>query len=356
MPAVVIYADDDYNIHLVDPRLDLFQTRPRARLEDDLHLMRAKALANRSSTPRFFIAPACIDEASGLARCDEAALSHQVRNVLRLKQGDKVQLLDGAGHLWQAELAGLGRTFIEFCLQSKVRNETVRKPPFRLISCLPLIKAQRFEWALEKLCELGAAKILPFQSERCVVKLKTDESGRGKRWQSICREASEQCERLFLPELLEPLSLEDLLRQHGQGDDSDDSSNSDGSSNSDDSSNSSNSGDSVDSVDSVDSGNADTGKARGAIKLLLSERNSEAPDMVSALYNRLPCASSATAPLDVIVLSGPEGGFSQEELQMIGSHGFINVTLGALILRSETACTLAAGVVSVINATKTKEN
>jgi 16S rRNA (uracil1498-N3)-methyltransferase len=315
-------------------------------------------VTSQKTPPRFFIAPSCIDQESGQARCDEPGLSHQVRNVLRLKEGDPVQLLDGLGHIWQAKLVSAGRTFIEFCFETESLDRTDSDqtakakevegrehfPAFRLVSCLPLIKAQRFEWCLEKLCELGASTIIPFQSERCVVKLKASEAGRSKRWQSICREASEQCERLFLPELLEPISLEDLLQNHcGPGRQRERGGLTGGSS----------------AATSSASGTS-AGDWSGRLKLLLSERNDKAPDMVSTLYNRQACASSATGPLpatcDLYVLAGPEGGFSREELQLIGDYGFANVSLGDLILRSETASILAAGVVSVVNARKTKEN
>jgi 16S rRNA (uracil1498-N3)-methyltransferase len=301
-------------------------------------------VATRKARSRFFIDPSCIDLGSGTARCDEARLAHQVRNVLRLKVGDQVQLLDGLGQIWEAKLVSAGRTFIEFSLENAaaegaIPGATQVARPFRLLSCLPLIKAQRFEWALEKLCELGVSQILPFHSERCAVKLKADEASRGKRWLTICKEASEQCERLLLPELLEPLSLEDLLAAHAKG--------------------------SIGSPDcggtnggGTDGGGTNGGGTNGGgtdggtskrLKLILSERNEKAPDMVSALYNHLAGANPATGPLDLLILSGPEGGFSDNEQKLIAASGFMPVSLGALILRSETACILAAGVVSAIN-------
>jgi len=267
--------------------------------------------APKKSRPRFFIDPDCVDRQSGRARlADEARLSHQVRNVLRLKVGDTVDLLDGQGNLFGAELASVGRTFIEFVLTSVAATVLEPSPAFSLTSCLPLIKAQRFEWALEKLSELGVSTISPFQSDRCMVKLKSEEEGRSKRWLAICKEASEQCERLTLPHLLEPVSLAQLLlgRKSTQTDD------------------------------------------RPQLNLLLSERNNKAPDMVSTLYNLKARQKQAGLATDLMVLSGPEGGFNEEELASIAQHNFLPVTLGTLVLRSETACILAAGLVSAVNA------
>ena len=243
---------------------------------------------------RFFIDPACIDTVAGLARVDEGGLSHQVRNVLRLKKGDPVQLLDGLGHLWEARLVSADRTFIEFAIDSQTTSPAAKAPLFRLTSCLPMIKAQRFEWALEKLCELGASQILPFQSDRCMVKLKSAEAGRSKRWLAICKEATEQCERLFLPQLLEPVSLTDLLSAQAQ----------------------------PKNIAGFPDNNLCTSGGAGAIKLVLTERNPQAPDMVSALCNLAGTAIGANRPLDLLVLSGPEGGFSDDEQKLIARSRF----------------------------------
>ncbi|MBU6450227.1 MAG: 16S rRNA (uracil(1498)-N(3))-methyltransferase [Cyanobacteria bacterium REEB67] len=246
---------------------------------------------------RFFIDPACIDSQSGRASSDESRLSHQVRNVLRLKAGDQAELLDGLGNLYEAQLLNAGRTYIEFAL-GKVSRQA--PPTLKVTSCLPLIKAHRFEWALEKLTELGVSRIAPFYSERCVVKLKAGEEGRSRRWLSICKEAAEQCERYYLPELAEPLPLSELARRDER-----------------------------------------------ALKLILSER-SKAPDMVSTLYKRISAAKPTDAPLEIFILGGPEGGFSEDEQALIVANKFQPVSLGRTILRSETACILAAGLASVI--------
>ena len=268
--------------------------------------------------PRFFIDAQSIDLVGGRALCRDERLSHQVRNVLRLKEGEAVQLLDGLGNIWAGRLVKADRTYIEFSLDcgpdasASIENpkQSTDQTRFRLICCLPLIKAHRFEWALEKLCELGAYKILPFQSERCVVRLKANEDGRSKRWQAICKEASEQCERLMLPEIFEPLALADLLKTF-----------------------------------------APTGGENSQaplLPLLLSERNEMAPDMVSTLYNH----KVVDGPLDVLILAGPEGGFTDSEHALIAEHHLIKVSLGETILRSETACVSAAAVVSAMNVSK----
>ena len=289
---------------------------------------------SRNTRSRFFVDPSCIDRAAGLARCNEPGLSHQVRNVLRLQKGDQVQLLDGLGHLWEARLASADRTFIEFLLESEITGSQAKAPLFSLISCLPMIKAQRFEWALEKLCELGVSQILPFQSDRCMVKLKSTEAGRSKRWLAICKEASEQCERLSLPELHEPLSLTDLLKKHAQP-----------------------VKDRAQPGAHANHQGQDLSPPGSAvkIKMVLSERNAEAPDMVSTLYNLALSTTETNRPLDVLVLSGPEGGFSDEEQRSIAAHDFCPVSLGDLILRSETACILAAGLVSAVSDSQIKK-
>jgi len=84
------------------------------------------------------------------------------------------------------------------------------------------------------------------------------------------------------------------------------------------------------------------------LRLLLSERNDLAPDMVSTLYNH----KSPEVPLDVVILAGPEGGFTDSEQELIAEHHFLKVSLGDSILRSETACIAAAALVSALNVSK----
>ena len=259
-------------------------------------------MIEKSKTPRyrFFLEAQCFDKASLKAESDDVKLNHQMRHVLRLADGDMVQLLDSEGNIYRASVRMEGRSRLTFDLAD---GQFFAPPAVISTVYLPLIKAHRFEWALEKLTELGVGRITPVYSQRCTIKAEGSKAEKGKasdskkqRWQAICREAAEQCERSYLPLIDDTISLDEALR-----------------------------------------------KDSAEVKLLLRER-STAPDMVTllqSLYNKTRFATIA-------ILAGPEGGFTDEELANIGAQNFTDTTIGGTILRSETACVVAAGLLSAI--------
>jgi 16S rRNA (uracil1498-N3)-methyltransferase len=255
-------------------------------------------MIENSKTPRyrFFLEEHCFDRANGKASCEDVKLNHQIRHVLRLSDGDVVQLLDGQGNIYNAQIQMDGRNKLKFAIEQAL---FLAPPAVVSTIYLPLIKPHRFEWALEKLTEVGISRITPFYSQRCSFKDRGAEKGaegKSKRWQAICREAAEQCERSYLPLLDDSLSLDQLLSQDSS-----------------------------------------------EVKLILRER-SAAPDMVTllkSLYNKNAFAT-------ISILAGPEGGFTEAEQEKIKAQNFTDTTIGGTILRSETACVLAAGLLSTI--------
>lgn len=194
---------------------------------------------------------------------------HYLRKVLRFRPGDFCVALDGLGKAWQGVFDG-----------ERLALETLQESPgyelpisVKLACAVP--KGERWEWLLQKAVELGATEIVPLQTERSVVKPQVEKL---TRWQSIVREAAEQCERAILPQVLVPMTFTDFLAQ----------------------------------------GFPEKGlicTARGERPSLLSQRTTE--------------------PLTV--LSGPEGGFSATEIAQAQVAGFQSVSLGQRILRAETA-------------------
>jgi 16S rRNA (uracil1498-N3)-methyltransferase len=257
---------------------------------------------------RFFLPKDAFNLTSSLAASEDAALVHQISHVLRMSEGDGVLLLDGQGQLFEATIARLKRSRVEFQIVSLKTSATAASAlacaDDRIISVLPMIKTARLEWALEKLTEAGVSTIQPMTCERSQVKLqksegRDDQDPGKKRWHHIVQEAAEQCERLTLPELLPPCELADLLLSFGP-------------------------------------------TAGADIRLLLSER-SQAPDMVSHLYN----PDRKQSPRSITILSGPEGGFTDAEKADIEACGFVPVSLGKTILRAETAAIIGAAIASL---------
>jgi len=163
----------------------------------------------------------------------------------------------------------------------EAHDEMVNEPRIDMTIALALIRREKFELALMKAAELGAARIVPFESSRCVVHAK-EERGRSRqeRWDAIVKEAAEQCKRNRIPEVTPVAQLQDL------------------------------------SAYRCDWNAAAYEKAgRQALKLT---------DLPESAHS-------------VLVVIGPEGGFSPEEADMLAGSGFAPVTLGSRILRAETA-------------------
>lgn len=275
------------------------------------------SINQRKSLSHFFLPEQAFRKGDGqvgsLVEMDDGAVVHQLQHVLRFEKGDLVNLLDGQGNMWLARICQMTRSVVTFeLLELQVAAQTAGYSNYQVISLLPLLKGPRFEWALEKLTELKVDRIIPFASTRTVVKAKVKEEseGRQRRWQNIIKEAAEQSERLLLPILDPPLSLEEMLK--------------------------------LEELDST----------KGALNLLLSERD-QAPNIVQVLESKT--RESATlgnrAGIRICLLGGPEGGFTEEEKTLILASGFQKASLGSTILRGETAAILAAGIAYAIAST-----
>jgi 16S rRNA (uracil1498-N3)-methyltransferase len=178
---------------------------------------------------------------------------------------------------------------------------------------LPLLKSGRFEWAIEKLTEIGVAKIVPIMTARSVVRYEAGQpeefSGKLKRWQAIAREAAEQCERGLIPDMVRPVALDKFLTERK-------------------------------SVKEELIIGAERSGARGLAELLASGEirhffRQASPD-------DSPAANHDAASL--VVLVGPEGGLTRGEFELAFATGAKPVTLGKRILRTETAALYAASL------------
>ncbi len=282
----------------------------------------SKRHANSSSNQRkslshFFLPEQAFRTGGGqigsVVEMDDGAVVHQLLHVLRFDQGDLVNLLDGRGNMWLAKICQIARSLVTFeLLELTADGQNKAGSNYQVISLLPLLKGPRFEWALEKLTELKVDRIIPFASARTVVKAKVKEEseGRQRRWQNIIKEAAEQSERLLLPVLDPPLTLEEMLK--------------------------------LEDLDST----------KGALSLLLSERD-QAPNIVQILES-IASKKNTLGNRDCIricLLGGPEGGFTEEEKTLILASDFQKASLGSTILRGETAAILAAGIAYAIAST-----
>lgn len=222
------------------------------------------------SAPRLFV-PGPLAEGTTVAI--DGPQAHYLARVMRVAEGDAVILCDNATGEWAARVASAGKRDVVLVPESLLRpREEV--PDFTL--CAALLKKDCFDLVLEKACELGAARIQPVLTRRCVAdKLNLD------RARTILVEAAEQCARTALPELAEPVKLDALLK-----------------------------GWDMDRT------------------LFFADENGGEP----------AAAAFAAAPGPAALLTGPEGGFDEAERTAIRALPRARaISLGPRILRGETA-------------------
>ncbi len=269
---------------------------------------------------RFIVEARCISEAEGFVKFDDPKQVRQLTRVLRLSKNSSIDVLDDVGNLYRCVIEELTGHYVTARIES-ARGGKSESASSLLPSCadgtsaprlrvlLPLIQSNRFALALQKLTELGIDEIVPFQSARSVVRITGDPRGeienKVKRWMSIIREATEQCERLRTPRVVAPCDFDAAL--------------------------------------------ADLAPIDQCAPAYLLVSRSEAPHLIHRLKGLAPeGCSEAKLPSDISVIIGPEGGFDAREIDKALSLGCLECTLGENILRSETAAIMSASILSSI--------
>jgi len=234
---------------------------------------------------RFFIPPNWIGE-EGVVLRDPVA--HQIGNVLRMRRGDHILVLDNSGWAREVELLEVG--------PQQVAGEVVRRalaqgePRTKITLYQGVLKGRRFEFALQKGTELGIVEFVPLISDRAVIADLGDVDKRHGRWQRIVQEAAEQSGRGRLPNL-EPATLFPRACERAQ--------------------------------------------RQGGLILIPWEGE-------HSLSLRAVLAGQEKRPFVVSLFVGPEGGFAEGEVELAQRYGVQPITLGPRILRSETAGLVAA--------------
>ena len=129
---------------------------------------------------------------------------HYLKRVLRLRRGDSINIVDGFGHLWEASLQGGDLITFSSPIDRPLLEEARPNPLVGLAVALP---KKGFDDLLRMSCEIGVDIIQPLNSERGVARI--DGEGKIMRSQAILREAVEQSERLWQPEIRGPIQLND---------------------------------------------------------------------------------------------------------------------------------------------------
>ncbi len=246
---------------------------------------------HNSNTYRFFIPPTSIQSDS--IALEDGELAHQLGTVLRLGPGDGLTFLDGLGAEYSATLLVLERRSIQAKIISS--RQSSAEPACELTLYCPLIRAERFEWLLQKGTELGVTRFVPVLYEHTVHGDRESAGRKSERWERIIREAAEQSCRGRLPILAAAMTFSQAMQEATAHD----------------------------------------------LPLVLWEG-----EQTSSLYTMLQNpGDNAAGRLRVAIMSGPEGGLSQAEVEQAKACGIATVTLGKRILRAETAPLVALSAI-----------
>ena len=251
---------------------------------------------------RFFIPPELLKEANTSISLPKE-LAHQVRDVLRLTLGEQLLLLDNSGDEILATVAKTNKASVEVHLLERRPGRS--EPAVRISLCQGLLKSTRFEWILEKGTELGVSVFSPIICGRSMAGLKDSGSSKIQRWQRIIQEATEQCGRSRLPELLPIRSLVDALNDITPG-----------------------------ALAIMPWEEEHTHTLQDALQ---SSTRSHGNLGATLAVARSMEPSTLQTPPTIVLFIGPEGGLMAEEVALAQRHGVQVVTLGTRILRAETA-------------------
>jgi 16S rRNA (uracil1498-N3)-methyltransferase len=218
-----------------------------------------------------------------------------IQQVLRLAPGDSILLFDGSGNEYESIIEKILHNKISVALKEKKLSRS--ESPIQLIAAQAILKDRKMDTLLRQLTELGVTKWIPFSAERSVPRPDANRMDkRIQRWKKIAKESLKQCKRGFLPEI-------DIYRTFEN---------------------------TMDDTEECD------------LKIIFHQdaQDSMEPLIIDTVRD--------TAEKKIFLMFGPEGGFTQDEVDMALGRGFKAVRIGPRVLRAETAPVAACAIVQYI--------
>lgn len=201
-------------------------------------------------------------------------------NVLRCSPGDLITVIDGKGKSFKVKIINKKTLHILYEENSNTEDS------FTIVLCQALLKGEKMDIVIEKATELGVKKIIPFVSERCIVKY----TYKLERWRKIAKEATEQSGRTIIPQINNVIQFYDLIK-------------------------------------SVENG------------ILFWEKETQPLiHVVSGIDLEKP----------IFLLIGPEGGFTSNEVNEAEKRGIETASLGKRVLKAETASIVSVAIISFL--------
>lgn len=213
--------------------------------------------------------------------------SYHIIRVMRNQVGDDIEVVIN-GELYVCEIIAINGEQVIVKRRDKLNQNS--ELPCQVTIVQSLVKEQKMDLILQKCCELGVHEVIPLSTTRSVVKLSNKEFKKVERWNKIMKEASEQSKRLVIPTVSDVLEIDDLVNLEYD------------------------------------------------IKILCSV-NEMSTNIKKVLSNDINNAR-------IILVIGPEGGFTDAEEEKLIANGFISTSLGQRVLRTETASLYALSIIN----------
>lgn len=212
--------------------------------------------------------------------------AHHIKNVLRIKDNETVIITNGKGFDFTGEITYINKKEILFKIESA--DKGTKDSDIEIDIAFSLLKGKKNDELIKPLTETGINKILPFISQRTVsAPPKNKQVNKVERWQEIAKESIKQCERSVIPHIEDIAEFFEILNISRNYD----------------------------------------------LKILFYERSSIPLKNINNKYNN---------PKKILIMLGPEGGFTEDEVNMCEKYGFEQISLGPRILRAQTACVCAS--------------
>ena len=232
---------------------------------------------------RFFLPP---DRTQGPTLILDGQEARHALDVLRLKRGDELTVLNGAGEMLECQIEQTGR---REAVVRVVRRVVSPAPNFHITLLQAVPKGKIMDFIVQKAVELGAGCIVPILSEHCEVHYDGERSSeKSAKWRTTAIEAMKQCGATWMPLIHEPMTPEAWIARR-----------------------------------------------EPAEMFLIASLQPNARHLRAYFQNHRD--THGTSPKHVSVWVGPEGDFSRSEIEAILASGALPITLGPLVLRAETA-------------------
>ncbi|OGI10589.1 MAG: hypothetical protein A3I68_06780 [Candidatus Melainabacteria bacterium RIFCSPLOWO2_02_FULL_35_15] len=245
-------------------------------------------------THRFFVNPHQVNWQEKKASVSDQEQAHKISRVLRLRENDQIVLLDGTGLIYNAQIISFFSKAVQCRLLS--RRSTNTDPELKITIAQSVLKGPKFDYVLQKCTEIGISEFIPVTTERTVIRIEGEMSRdldrKINRYEKIVQDAAEQSERGFVPVVKNLMTVDELCKVN---------------------------------LTAYD------------LKLVCTERSQTngIKEVLNSIQSKVQ---------KILLLIGPEGGFTEDEIKQVLPGGFTPVSLGKRIYRSETVGMLLSGI------------